>query len=142
MSPLRPQIVAAVSPPADRTAVDHMPSIGHIRCSGCERTLVVMPARLADDACADRSGLSKALGRLKGPAGSRYTLAEPDGFFACPACAMPGFAVNAGMPAVAAPFRRPRPRMNAKTRSHAAVPAPEHALDPAGRQEPANLRGS
>jgi hypothetical protein len=74
-------------------------AVAHVRCSGCERALVVMPAMLAEFVGADRGALTELLGELEDKHGNRYTLAEPDGAFVCPACAMPGCALSARGPA-------------------------------------------
>ena len=57
-----------------------------------------MPATLAEVAGADRDALTELL-ELEDKRGNRYTLAEPDGGFACPACAMPGCALSVRDPA-------------------------------------------
>jgi hypothetical protein len=57
-----------------------------------------MPATLAEVAGADRDALTELLGELEDKRGNRYTLAEPDGGFACPACAMPGCALSVREP--------------------------------------------
>jgi hypothetical protein len=72
-----------------------VPSVAHVRCSGCETPLVVFPHSLATLARADPGALIELLGQLDDKNGARYTLAEWDGWFACPACAMPGCAVSA-----------------------------------------------
>jgi hypothetical protein len=70
-------------------------SVALRRCSGCEAALAVLPDSLARGTSADRAELTRLLAELEDDRGTRYTLAEPDGSFACPICAMPGYAVSA-----------------------------------------------
>jgi hypothetical protein len=75
-----------------------VPSVAHIRCSGCEAAVIVLPDSLAEVTGADHGALAVMLGQLDDDKGNRYALAEPDGRFVCPSCKMPGCAVTAREP--------------------------------------------
>jgi hypothetical protein len=77
-----------------------VPSVAHVRCSGCETPLVILPASVAILVRADHETLREILAQLEDANGDKYTLAEADGSFACPACTMPGYAASVSDPSL------------------------------------------